>query len=98
VHPIYFSYAYSDTDDVTINPPLGWQVSDVPNGQNADLKALLYNLTAEKKDGALHVSRKLMVNVEMLDIKYYTTLRKFFQNVRSGDEQQIILSASAGAN
>ena len=98
VHPIYFTYAYADSDDVTISPPLGWQVSNVPDAQNADLKALLYNLTAEKKDGALHVSRKLTVNVEMLDLKYYSTLRKFFQNVRSGDEQQIILSASAGAN
>jgi hypothetical protein len=98
VHPIYFTYAYSDSDDITINPPSGWQVSNVPDAQNSDLKALLYNLTAEKKDGGLHVSRKLSVNVEMLDMKYYGTLRKFFQNVRSGDEQQVILSASAGAN
>lgn len=39
-----------------------------------------------------------MVNVEMLDTKYYTSLRKFFQTAKSGDEQQVILSASRGAN
>jgi len=27
----------------------------------------------------------------MLDTKYYTALRNFFQTVRTGDEQQIIL-------
>jgi hypothetical protein len=45
VHPIYFSYGYIDTDDLTITPASGWQVSNVPTPQTADLKAVFYNLT-----------------------------------------------------
>jgi hypothetical protein len=98
VHPIYFNYPYSDTDDVTISPPLGWQLSDLPQPQNGDLKALAFNISVDKKDGALHVSRRLMVNVEMVNVKQYATLRRFFENVRSADDQQVVLSASAPTN
>ncbi len=89
-----FNYPYSDTDDVTITPPLGWQVSDLPQPQSGDLKALAYSISVEKKDGALHVSRRLMVNVEMVDVQQYATVRRFFGNVRSADDQQVVLSAA----
>ncbi len=95
VHPIYFSYAYADIDDVTIQLPPGWQVSSLPEPQTTNLKAVAYMMTPEKKDGALHVSRKLLVNAEMIEVKYYLTIRKFFEDVRSGDDQQALLSASA---
>jgi hypothetical protein len=39
-----------------------------------------------------------MMDIEMLDLKYYQALRKFFQDVRSGDEQQVILSASSSTH
>ena len=31
----------------------------------------------------------------MVDVKYYQALRAFFQNVRTGDEEQIILQPTA---
>jgi hypothetical protein len=35
----------------------------------------------------------------MLDVKYYSALRNFFQTVRTADEQQIVLQpGSAAAN
>jgi hypothetical protein len=56
------------------------------------------NLNVENSDGTVRVIRKLSVDFLILDQKYYTALRNFFQAVRSGDEQQIVLqpgSASA---
>lgn len=98
VHPIYFNYPFSDTDDVTITPPLGWQLSELPQPQNGDLKVLAYSISMEKKEGALHVSRRLMVKAEMLAVKDYATVRRFFGNVRSADDQQVVLSASVSSN
>jgi len=92
VHPIYFSFPYQEEDDVTIGLPLGWQVSNLPQVQNVDLKTATYSLTADNKNGALHVKRQLMLNLEMVEAKSYPTLRSFFQSVRTGDEQQIIVS------
>jgi hypothetical protein len=95
VHPVYFSYPYEDRDDISIDLPPGWQISGLPAGKNIDRKVCSYHVEAEKKGSAVHVTRQLTVNFMMLDPKYYGALRNFYQEVRTGDEQQIILSASA---
>jgi hypothetical protein len=96
-HPIYFHFPYQDLDDVTIDLPLGWQVNSLPQAQNIDVKACVYTVTAENKSGSLHVKRQLMVNLELLEPKYYGSLRNFFQLVRTGDEQQIVVQPMASS-
>ena len=54
-------------------------------------------MTADNKDGSLHLHRSLMLDLHLLDAKYYLPLQKFFQNVRSDDELQVVL-ASASAS
>jgi hypothetical protein len=97
IHPIYFEYPYSDVDDVTITPPTGWQVSGLPQPPHTDLKVCSYSLTAENKGGLLHLSRNLMINLSLVQPEYYGGLRRFFQTVRSGDEQQIVLQSAGGS-
>ncbi len=91
VHPIYFEYPYSDVDDVTITPPAGWLATGLPQPQHTDLKVCSYSLTVESKGGSLHLGRNLTLNMMLVQPEYYGSLRKFFQAVRSGDEQQIVL-------
>ena len=92
VHPIYFSHPYTDIDDVTISLPAGWRVENTPQALHLDVKSCSYKLSVENQDRAVHVSRQLMVNITMVDPKYYGALRHFFQVVRTGDEGQIVLS------
>lgn len=91
VHPIYFEYPYAKADDVTIELPAGWQVSSLPAAQDKDARALTYNMKVENNNGALHLTRKLNVDIVMLDQKYYAALRGCFQIVRTGDDEQIVL-------
>jgi hypothetical protein len=91
VHPIYFEYPFEKIDDVTITLPDGWQVSSIPKAQNQDGHVIVYNLSVEDKKGAVHLTRKLDVDVLLLEAKYYGALRNFFQVVRTGDEEQIVL-------
>ncbi len=91
VHPIYFQFPFEEEDDLTIELPLGWQVSSLPTPQNVDANAVSYVVKAENKGGTLHVNRFVKNNVVLLEPKYYPTLRNFFQMVRTGDEQQIVL-------
>jgi hypothetical protein len=95
VHPIYVWYPYIDVDDVSVTLPPKWQVDSLPKAQHIDLKACTYDSAAEKKDGSLHMNRNLTVNLTLVDSKYYDTLRSFFQSVRTGDEQQVLLSVPA---
>jgi hypothetical protein len=91
VHPIYFDFPTARIDDVTIELPLDWKVSSVPPGHKDEGRVCSYNATAENKNGTLHLTRDLNINALLLDPKYYGALRKFFQTVKTGDEQQIVV-------
>jgi hypothetical protein len=91
VHPIYFEYPFQQEDDVTISLPTGWQVSSLPAPLNQDGHVVLYSLKAENDKGTVRFTRKLNVGLIILEQKYYPALRNFFQVVRTGDEEQIVL-------
>jgi len=97
VHAIYFSYPSEKLDDVRIDLPLGWQVNSLPPVQDLDAKAAVYSLKVENNKGALHLTRRLNMDLLMVEAKLYPTLRNFFQIVRTGDEQQIVLQPGAAA-
>jgi hypothetical protein len=100
VHPIYFQFPFEKLDDVTIDLPIGWQVQSLPQAQNQDAHIIAYDLKAETgaNTHALHLTRKVTVDILSLETKYYASLRRFFEVVRTGDEEQVVLqpgSASA---
>ena len=91
VHPIYFDFPTARRDDVTIELPLDWKVNSVPPDHKDEGKVCSYNTTAENKQGTLHLTRNLHIDTLLMDAKYYGALRKFFQTVKTGDEQQIVV-------
>ena len=91
VHPIYFEYPFEKIDDVSIMLPIGWQVSSLPPAKTQDAKVVLYSLKAANDKNTIHLNRKLKVDLLLLEPKYYPALRNFFQVVRSGDEEQVVL-------
>jgi len=95
VHPVYFEFPFQRTDDISIDLPLGWQISTVPQPQALDAKAVTYNLDAKNDKGTLHLNRTLNVDILLLPQDKYSNLRKIFQIVRTGDEQQVILQPGA---
>jgi hypothetical protein len=95
VHPIYFEYPYEKTDDITIELPPGWQVGSVPQGKDQDGHVVTYSLKVEGGKDNLHLTRKVSVDFLLLEQKYYGALRNFFQSVRIGDEEQIVLQPGA---
>jgi hypothetical protein len=97
VHPVYFQYPFEKVDDVSIQVPLGWQVSSVPQGVTLDAKAIVYTDTVDNDRGILHLKRVLKSDLVFVDAKNYSTLRMFYERVRSGDEEQIILQPGAAA-
>jgi Domain of Unknown Function with PDB structure (DUF3857)/Transglutaminase-like superfamily len=91
VHPIYFEFPSQEEDDVTLTLPAGWTTGSVPKAQNYDAKAALYSLQVDADKGTVHLVRKLNFDLLILDVKYYPALRNFFQAVRTGDEEQVVL-------
>ncbi len=97
VHPMYFHYASEKVDKLTIELPLGWQVSSVPKPETTDAKVVLYTMKVENNNGTLHVERHVKSDIISLDQKYYPALRKFYESVRAADDQQIVLQPAAAA-
>lgn len=90
-HPVYFQFPFERADEITIDLPLGWQISTVPKPERLDAKAIVYNLNATNDKGTLHLNRALNVDILLLPVENYPNLRKIFQIVRTDDEQQIVL-------
>jgi hypothetical protein len=97
VHPMYFHYPSEKVDNVTIELPLGWQVSSVPKPATDDLKVMLYAMKVENDKGTLHVERRMKCDIISLEQKYYPALRKFYEIVRTTDEEQIVLQPMSAA-
>jgi hypothetical protein len=91
VHPIYIDFPFQLGDEITVELPPGWQVSSLPAAQNQDRHVVAYTLKMDDDKSKLHLARTLNVDFLMLDTKYYLALRNFFQIVRTGDEEQIVL-------
>ena len=96
VHPLYYHYMSQKVDDVTIELPLGWKVTNLPKPGDKDAKLLVYTMKVDEKNGTLHIERRLKSELVMLDPKYYPAVRNFYESVRTGDEEQIVLQPMAG--
>jgi hypothetical protein len=58
---------------------------------------VVYSLKVANDHSTLHLTRKVGMDFLVLEPKYYTALRNFFQNVRTNDEQQILLQPAAAS-
>jgi hypothetical protein len=95
VHPLYFMFPHQNTDEITIELPPGWQVSSVPKARTADIKVANYNSNAQVAGGTLSMKRELVLNTIMVQQKFYAQVRDFYQTVRAGDEDQIVITPGA---
>jgi len=98
LYPIYLEFPSKSVDDVTLELPPGWEVADLPSGQDKEGRVVNYKLSVENNGGKLHWNRMLDKDLIILDKKYYIALRSFFQLVKTTDDEQIILRARATAS
>lgn len=89
---IYFNFPYQYSDSIAIEMPAGKRIDSLPQPHNFDFKTYSYALTAEEKDGTLHLKRDISIALLLVKPKYYDLLRQFFQSVRTADEEQIVIA------
>jgi hypothetical protein len=97
IYPIYFRYPYRKVDDVEIDLPLGWKISNVPKPFDQDLKAAEFKLTVENQGTKLWIQREIRSDLVMVPKDLYPSLRGFFQIVRTQDDQQIVVQPGGTA-
>ena len=90
--PLSFDFPYRLADEVTVTLPQGWKVDSIPKPGVLDLKGLIYKATAETQGQTLRLTRQIDLGVILVDLKFYPAIRNFYQTVRAGDDQQIVVS------
>jgi len=95
VHPLYFTFPYKHSDTVAIDLPPGWQVSAVPKPRMADLSVASFDSSAQAAGQKLSIKREFAWNTVIIQQKFYGQVRDFFQTVRAGDQDQIVITPGA---
>jgi len=95
-HPVYFAFPFEYSDEVRVELPTGWTVGSLPKARDTNVSNLLqYRSAANSSGGALQLRRDLVSKITLVDGKYYDAVRDFFQGVRTGDAEQLIVSAGS---
>jgi hypothetical protein len=90
-YPVYFPYAFTETDYVSINVPAGFALENVPEKQDERLKYARYQNMTQFNGTEMVTQRMLAFNGIYFDLDKYQELKGFFSKVKTGDEQQAVL-------
>jgi hypothetical protein len=97
VHPLYFTFPYRHADEVTIELPPGWQVSSLPKARAADINIASYRSDAQAAGAVLTLKREFEWKAVLVQQKFYGQVRDFYQAVRAGDEDQVVVAQGGSA-
>jgi len=97
-YPVYFAYAFTENDAISIKLPAGYRVEGSPKDQEVKLPYALYQQTNTTSGSELVTKRALLFNGIYLDVKLYSEVKDFFGKVQAGDEQQAVLRAGGSTS
>jgi hypothetical protein len=97
VQPIYFEFPYQHTDEVDIALPADLRVGALPEHKYTEFETAHYSFSAERSNGGLHLRRDLSSDLLLVGAKFYPQIRDFYQAIRAGDAEQIVLVHGSAA-
>jgi Domain of Unknown Function with PDB structure (DUF3857)/Transglutaminase-like superfamily len=97
-NPVYFDYPSQEIDEVHVVMPPNTEIESLPPNDSVKLDYAIYQ-TQQKQETANSVfSRRDFINGGVLfPVAEYKTVKDFFDKVKAGDDQQIILKAAPHA-
>jgi Domain of Unknown Function with PDB structure (DUF3857)/Transglutaminase-like superfamily len=93
--PVYFPYAFTESDKVEITVPAGFTIESVPPGEKAVIGYAGYQNVAQFDGQHLVTQRVLQVNGIFFKLELYPEIKDFFSKVQAGDEQQAVFKGGS---
>jgi transglutaminase-like putative cysteine protease len=90
-HPVYFDYPWESYEDIKLTLSPGVQIEALPPNTKIPAGNTIYEFSVEKKDNILQLKRTLKMASFYVQQEQYPRLRRFYELVRTGDEQQVVL-------
>lgn len=90
-YPVYFDYPWESYEQVKLALPQGFQVESVPGNTKIDRGPTNYELSALTQGSTLQLNRTMKMAAYYVALDKYPVLKQFYEQVRAGDEQQVVL-------
>jgi hypothetical protein len=91
-HPIYFDYPFTCEDEVEIALPSGYKVQSAPPARSPADSVLGYATRVDAKGAVVSIRRALTHEVLLAKQTQYPRFRTFYELVRTGDQEQLVLA------
>jgi hypothetical protein len=92
-YPVYFPYPFREFNDIIITLPEGTAVETRPEVKKSQLDNFSYTLVCvQEGPQKVHIQRDLIVKKSYFPVDQYTTVKAFYDSVRSNDEEQLVLA------
>jgi hypothetical protein len=92
--PVYFRYPYRTSDVVDVSLPPAMRVESLPQNQPVKTDFAFYQAVRNVKENTLSFRREFAIAGFIFAKSYYPALRTFYQGVKAGDGEQIVLSTA----
>jgi hypothetical protein len=92
-YAVYFPYPSREFNDIVVSLPPDTRVETMPVARQNHGELFDYSLVCAVEDAnRLHVQRDLVVKKTYFPVEQYPIVKYFFDQVRSGDEEQVVLT------
>ena len=91
VHPIYFRHPFQIIDDISLKVPEGYEVESLPAPRTKVFPFCRYEISRTNQGNTVHLERSLVMDGYFIKVEGYSKVRIFYDSVRAGDEEQIVL-------
>jgi hypothetical protein len=86
---IYFPYPWSESDRMSIEPPEGYEVEQLPDPVEIDIGAARYSAVFTRDGRRVIYERRLEVNAITFTVDQYPTIKAFFDRAHQADNAVI---------
>ena len=96
-NPVYLDYPWESYEDVKLVLSPGMQTDSLPAASKVERGSTFYQSSAqkdEKQGNILELKRSVKMTVYYLPQERYPALRQFYEQIRAGDEQQVVLKVA----
>jgi hypothetical protein len=93
-NPVYLEYPWESYETVKLVLPPGIQMESLPPMSKVERGPAVYQSSAQKQEkqgNVLELKRFVKMGVYYVAAQQYPILREFYQQIRAGDEQQVVL-------
>jgi hypothetical protein len=95
--PVYFDFPYSAFDEIHVFLPLGVRPESLPANNQVSLGYAVYGTEYSVNGRELTATRMTGIGDFAFPVEKYPELKSFFEKVKAGDDQQIVLTGAPNA-